>query len=146
MYTPVNSSSTILKWSVRGSTFILHGHVSIIGIFSDDFFYFLSEDMTYMYLSFVFMTILTVTRADYMCFCNYDPLMFVYRQPSNNSTVIGRLQEFDCKPTYGNNTTSNSSDSWMAIQYQKQVRNFQNCMYLGFRLLKALLNRKFHTS
>ena len=67
----------------------------------------------------VLLSLVAISAADYRCFCNYDPSAIVYSTTSSSSTQIGHLNEFDCKPTYTGVTVS---ASWVAIQFEQQVR------------------------
>ena len=74
------------------------------------------QDMLTAYIL-VLTLLVTVTTADFTCLCNYNFELNVYPDTKNGSTEIGKLFEFDCKPTY----QTTQVQGWQAIQYEHKV-------------------------
>ena len=74
-----------------------------------------------IYWSMFFASVLPTVFADYECFCNYREETSVYAAPQvDDGAEIGKLYEFDCKPTYHLDTVLNN---WQAIQFEKKVHD-----------------------
>ena len=61
---------------------------------------------------------LTLATADYECLCNYEIQNTVRSEPRSGANDIGKMYEFDCKPTY---QLVSSTSKWQAIQYENKV-------------------------
>ena len=66
----------------------------------------------------VLSMVLTLATADYECLCNYEIQNTVRSEPRPGANDIGKLYEFDCKPTY---QLVLSTTKWQAIQYENKV-------------------------
>lgn len=77
---------------------------------------------------------LTVTKADYLCICNYNVEEAVLKEPDPGSTAIGYLYEFDCKALYG---PEDKMATIIPIMFEKKVNI---CIFLPslFTFMKSL--------
>lgn len=66
----------------------------------------------------VIVLCLHTTIADYSCLCNYEIELAVLKNPVAESTTIGYMYEFDCKPQFDSEI---HNGNYMAIVFEHQV-------------------------
>lgn len=77
--------------------------------------------ISFRFFLFIFANIISVQKgalAEYFCLCSYSIEKEVFSRQDTQSSILGYLYEFDCKPIFGNSTEA----SYIPVMFKNEVR------------------------